>query len=104
MISVVAWAKLSDRYGRRPILLWGQVILAASLFSFGASKTFWMLFVSRLLQGVANGNIGVTKSVMGEATDETNRAKSFGAIPLMWAVGVTIGYVFSVGVERGDRG
>lgn len=91
MISVVAWAKLSDRYGRRPILLWGQLILAASLFSFGASKAFWQLFVSRLIQGIANGNIGVTKSVVAEATDSTNRARAFGGIPLVWAIGVTIG-------------
>lgn len=93
MISVVAWAKLSDRYGRRPILLWGQLILAASLFSFGASKAFWQLFVSRLIQGIANGNIGVTKSVVAEATDSTNRARAFGGIPLVWAIGVTIGWV-----------
>lgn len=91
MSSVVPWAKLSDRYGRKPILLCGQLILAVSLFCFGASNAFWTLFVSRLIQGMANGNIGVTKSVMGESTDETNRARAFGSIPLMWAVGVTIG-------------
>ncbi|THH19030.1 hypothetical protein EW146_g2063 [Bondarzewia mesenterica] len=90
-VTVVHWGRASDRIGRKPILIMGLVILAASMFSFGLSKGYWLLVVSRFVQGVANGNIGVTKSVMGELTDSTNMARAFGYIPLQWAAGVTIG-------------
>ena len=90
--SVVQWGRASDRIGRKPILMFGLVILSASMFSFGLSKTFWLLVTSRFIQGVANGNIGVTKSAMGELTDSTNMARAFGYIPLQWAAGVTVGY------------
>ena len=48
---------------------------------------------SRCIAGILNGNIGVAKSMMGELTDSTNRAQASGLLPLVWAVGVTIGYV-----------
>ncbi|ETW87073.1 major facilitator superfamily [Heterobasidion irregulare TC 32-1] len=89
--SVVQWGRASDRIGRKPVLMFGLVILSASMFSFGLSKTFWLLVTSRFIQGVANGNIGVTKSAMGELTDSTNMARAFGYIPLQWAAGATVG-------------
>jgi len=48
---------------------------------------------SRCIAGLLNGNIGVVKGVVGEITDSTNRAQASGLLPLVWAVGVTIGYV-----------
>jgi MFS family permease len=51
------------------------------------------LFDSRCIAGLLNGNIGVAKSMMGELTDSTNRAQVSGLLPMVWAVGATIGYV-----------
>lgn len=48
---------------------------------------------SRCAAGLLNGNMGVVKSMMTELTDPTNRAQVSGLLPLVWAVGVTIGYV-----------
>jgi len=59
--------------------------------SFGFSKTFAGLVVSRCIAGSLNGNLGVVKSMMGELTDSTNRARAFGFFPLVWAIGGTIG-------------
>ena len=48
---------------------------------------------SRCIAGFLNGNMGVAKSMMAELTDSTNRAQVSGLIPMVWAVGATIGYV-----------
>lgn len=57
-MSVFHWGRLSDRIGRRPVLLLGPFGLALAMTSFGLSKNFWMLVVSRCAQGIFNGNVG----------------------------------------------
>lgn len=47
---------------------------------------------SRCLNGMLNGNIGVIKSMLAELTDETNMARGFSLIPVIWALGGTIGF------------
>ncbi|KAL1669217.1 major facilitator superfamily domain-containing protein [Schizophyllum commune] len=84
------WGRLSDYYGRRPVLLFGPLGLALSMYGFGLSKTFWQLCIFRFLQGTFNGNIGVSKSVMAELTDSSNRARAFAMMPLMWSVADTL--------------
>jgi MFS family permease len=59
--------------------------------AFGLGREFWVLAVTRALQGICNGNIGVTKSVMAEITDSSNMGSAFAFIPVAWATGVTIG-------------
>ncbi|KAF5379711.1 hypothetical protein D9615_005711 [Tricholomella constricta] len=90
-LTVFQWGRASDRFGRRPILLLGPLGLSLAMLSFGLSNNFWTLVVSRCMQGVFNGNIGVSKSVMGEITDSTNIADAFAMMPLMWSFGSTIG-------------
>ncbi|KAJ7771274.1 major facilitator superfamily domain-containing protein, partial [Mycena maculata] len=84
-------ASESDRYGRRPVLLFGPVGLAIAMLGFGPSKRFWSLVIFRCLQGAFNGNIGVSKSVMAEVSDSTNVAEIYSLLPLMWTVGATLG-------------
>ena len=93
---------------RKP--LQGTAGLIVSMTSFGLSKTFAGLVVrcsrnpyatktvtdipaSRCIAGLLNGNMGVVKTMMGDLTDSTNRAQASGLIPLVWAVGGTIGCV-----------
>ncbi|KAF5379817.1 hypothetical protein D9615_005697 [Tricholomella constricta] len=89
--TVLQWSRISDHVGRKPILLIGLFGLSISMLSFGLSRTFWGLVVSRCLCGLLNGNIGVMKSVMGELTDSSNRAEGFSLMPVVWAAGVTLG-------------
>lgn len=90
-LTVINWGRASDRLGRRPILLGGMLGLALSMLSFGLSKKYWMLIISRCAQGVFNGNIGVTKSVMAEITDATNAPQAFSFLPVAWSIGSTVG-------------
>ncbi|KAH9481768.1 Major facilitator-type transporter psiT2 [Psilocybe cubensis] len=88
-LTVVQWGYLSDRYGRRPILLCAPVGLAFAMLVFGSSTTFWPLVLSRCMQGVFNGNIGVTKTSIAELTDASNRGDAYAYQPIVWSLGVT---------------
>ncbi|KAF9020311.1 MFS general substrate transporter [Hymenopellis radicata] len=90
-LSVFLWSRASDLYGRRPILLWGPLGLALSLLGFGLSSNFWWLVIFRALQGIFNGNIGVSKTVLAEMTDATNIGDAFAIMPIMWGLGNAIG-------------
>ncbi|EDR12983.1 major facilitator superfamily multidrug-resistance, DHA1 sub-family [Laccaria bicolor S238N-H82] len=92
-LTVFQWGYLSDRLGRRPILLLGPLGLTFAMLGFGLSKTFWPLVIYRCFQGVFNGNIGVAKTVIGEITDPTNIADAFSLFPLVWGTGTTLGSI-----------
>ncbi|KAH9948712.1 MFS general substrate transporter [Amylocystis lapponica] len=90
-ICVLQWGRASDRIGRKPVLLGGLLGLTLSMLGFGLSRRYWALVLSRCAQGALNGNIGVTKSMMAELTDASNRAQGFAFLPVVWALGSTLG-------------
>jgi MFS family permease len=90
-LLILQWGRLSDRVGRKPVLLMGVFGLALSMICFGFSKTFWALVISRALAGALNGNVGVVKSMLGEITDDSNMPQAFAFLPICWAGGSTIG-------------
>ncbi|KAG2361529.1 major facilitator superfamily domain-containing protein [Suillus spraguei] len=90
-LTVLSWSRLSDRIGRRPVLLMGLTGACISMICFGLSTTFWSLVISRCMWGALNGNIGIMKTVMGELTDSTNMAQGFALLPMVWAIGSSVG-------------
>ncbi|KAM5544548.1 hypothetical protein V8D89_001446 [Ganoderma adspersum] len=92
-ICVLQWGRASDRIGRKPVLLAGLLGLTLSMIGFGLSTKYWALILSRCVEGALNGNIGVSKSMMAEITDSTNRARGFAYLPMIWSLGSTIGPV-----------
>ncbi|KAF8837652.1 MFS general substrate transporter [Paxillus ammoniavirescens] len=99
-LTVLQWSRVSDRVGRKPVLLLGTFGLCLSMLCFGLSRTFWGLVLSRCVTGALNGNIGVTKSMMGELTDVTNRAQGFAFLPLIWSIGVVLGPLIGGSLSR----
>ncbi|KAL5641759.1 hypothetical protein ACGC1H_002018 [Rhizoctonia solani] len=85
------YGRLSDRVGRRPVVLLGLFGLAFSIVSFGLSRTFIGLVVSRALSGALNGNAGVIKSIVAELTDSSNQAQGFALLSVTWYLGSTLG-------------
>jgi MFS family permease len=94
---ILQWGRLSDRVGRKPVLMMGLFGVALSMASFGLSHSFLAIVASRALSGALNGNVGVLKSAIGEIADETNMARAFSFIPLVWFVGSTIASVTLIG-------
>ncbi|KAG1852064.1 MFS general substrate transporter, partial [Suillus tomentosus] len=90
-LMVLRWGRLSDRIGRKPVLVIGLSGACISILCFGLSTTFWSLVISRCLCGLLNGNAGVMKTMMGELTDSTNMAQAFALFPFVWCIGSFIG-------------
>lgn len=90
-LTILYWGSLSDRIGRKPVLLMGLTGVACSAVLFGLSKTFWWAVAARALAGATNGNVAIVKSVVGELTDSTNNARAFSLFSLTWTVGCLVG-------------
>ncbi|KAF9214597.1 hypothetical protein BGZ59_003407 [Podila verticillata] len=89
----IFWGYMSDRYGRRPILLLGLIgSTIASLF-FGLSKSLAWAIVSRSMCGLLNGNVGVAKSMLGEIADPSNQSQAFSIFGFAWGIGMIVGPV-----------
>ncbi len=82
---------LSDRYGRRPVLLLSLFGTAAGYFLFGFANALWMIFVSRVLDGVTGGNISTAQAFIADVTPPEDRAKNFGLIGAAFGLGFIIG-------------
>ena len=85
------WGSLSDRLGRKPILLIGLVGSTIFFTLFGISTSLIMALVARFFAGAFNANIAVAKAYIGDISDKTNLAKRMGLIGAAFGVGFTIG-------------
>lgn len=88
----VIWGGLSDKYGRKPILIIGLLGSSVSLLWFGLAGSFFTALLARSFGGLLNGNVGVMRTAVGEtATERRHQALAFSAMPLLWQVGCVIG-------------
>ncbi len=84
---------LSDRFGRRPVLLIGFSGLALSFFVTALATALWMLVVVRLVSGAMQGNIAVANAYVADITPPEDRAKRFGMLGAMFGLGFILGPV-----------
>jgi MFS transporter, DHA1 family, tetracycline resistance protein len=85
------WGRLSDRLGRKPILLVSLTCSVLSYLWLGFADALWMLFAARLLAGAGAGNISAAQAYITDVTDEKNRAKGMGMIGASFGLGFTLG-------------
>jgi MFS family permease len=71
---------LSDKYGRRPIMIGGLVGTTVTILLFGFSSSYWMALSARSLWGFLNANVGIAKTYMAEICDDTNQAKGLATL------------------------
>lgn len=85
------WGRLSDRIGRRPVLLISLVgsMSGYAIFAFAHSLT--LLFVSRIVAGIAAANIGTAQAYIADTTTPENRAKGMGLIGAAFGLGFILG-------------
>lgn len=84
---------LSDRFGRRPILLISVLTFAIDNLICAAATSFWMLFIGRALAGFSGGSFATCSAYIADISDDRTRARNFGLIGIAFGVGFTIGPV-----------
>lgn len=84
---------LSDRYGRRPILLLGFCGLALNFFATALATQLWMLIAVRLVGGAMQANAAVANAYVADITPAADRAKRFGQLGAMFGIGFILGPV-----------
>src|SRR6266516_1964894 len=91
LASAPLWGRFSDRYGRRPALLSGLLISAIAYVIFAYASTLWLLLLSRVVQGLGGGTIGVVQAYVADASDAKDRAKSLGCLSAATSFGAVVG-------------
>ncbi|ERI07638.1 tetracycline resistance MFS efflux pump [Aneurinibacillus aneurinilyticus] len=94
------WGGISDRIGRKPVMLIGIAGLSLSFFLFAVSTQLWMLFAARILAGfLSSANMPTTMAYVADVTTPENRGKGMGiigaAVGLGFIFGPAIGGIFS---------
>lgn len=82
--------RLSDRFGRRPLLLfslWGTVL---SFFIMGVTHSIFWLLIARIIDGASGGNLSIAQAYIADVTDKKDRAGGMGII----AAGISLGFIF----------
>lgn len=81
------WGWLSDRIGRKPVILLGTILTALCFVAFGFCKTLWQAILVQALMGVVNGNQGLVSTCLGEITDRSNQSQAFTYLPVLYGIG-----------------
>lgn len=81
------WGWLSDRIGRKPVVMLGTILTAACFVAFGFCQTLWQAILVQALMGLVNGNQGVVSTCLGEITDRSNQSKAFQYLPVVYGIG-----------------
>jgi multidrug resistance protein len=90
-IATPILGSLSDRYGRKPILIICLVGTTISFILFAEARSALMLFAARILDGLTGGNISVAQAVISDSTTPQERTKAFGYLGASFGVGFILG-------------
>jgi multidrug resistance protein len=85
------WGRLSDRVGRRPIIVFGLLGSCLSYLAFGLATSLTALFAARIFAGIAGANIPTAQAVIADITTPENRAKGMGLVGAAFGLGFIFG-------------
>jgi len=94
LIGGPLWGKIGDTMGRKYALLWGVFAGIGFALAFGFCDSYALALTIRFFWGVSGGNMGMSRAILAEISDHTNRARSFTAL----GIGVIIGRLFGNGI------
>ncbi|CAN6873201.1 unnamed protein product [Brassica oleracea var. botrytis] len=90
-LTSVLWGVMSDRYGRKPIILLGTITIAVFNALFGMSTNIWMAIATRFMLGSFNCLLGTIKAYAMEIFREEYQATAMSAVSTAWGIGLIIG-------------
>jgi DHA1 family tetracycline resistance protein-like MFS transporter len=91
LIFAPVLGRLSDKHGRRPVLLVSLLGTALGFLILGFATTLWMLFLGRIIDGISGGNISTAQAYIADVTTKENRAKGMGLIGAAFGLGFVFG-------------
>ncbi|KAL4856775.1 Protein ZINC INDUCED FACILITATOR-LIKE 1 [Chlorella vulgaris] len=92
LLTQLPWGLVSDRIGRKPVLVIGNISCVASVLLFGLAGTYWQAMAARAGGGALNAIILVEKAMIGEGLEsKDSQAKAFGLLALCWGLGSLAG-------------
>ncbi len=91
LVFTPIWGRLSDRYGRRPLLLLSIVMTAVGFVGYALAPDFRWLLASRLFAGVATANIAIAQAYIADVTPPEGRARGMGLIGAAFGLGFVLG-------------
>src|SRR5712691_10523516 len=91
LIFAPVLGRLSDKYGRRPVLLISLLGTSLGFLILGFASTLWMLFLGRIIDGISGGNISTAQAYIADVTTKENRAKGMGLIGAAFGLGFVFG-------------
>ena len=96
------WGRLSDRIGRKPVIMICLAGAAISYVMLGLASALWMVYVARGFAGLMAGNVGVASAMMADITRPENRARGMGLIGSAFGLGLVLGPLLG-GLLSGDQ-
>ncbi len=91
LLTAPILGELSDKIGRRPILIFSLIGTTISFFLLGIANTILMLFISRIVSGIAGGNISAAQAYVADITSKENRTEGMGIMMAAFSLGFIIG-------------
>jgi len=91
LVASPALGALSDRWGRRPVLVLSLIGTVVSFVMLALARSIPMLFAARLVDGLSGGNISTARAYIADITTEDERAKAYGLIGAAFGVGFVLG-------------
>lgn len=102
MLTAPFWGRLSDRVGRRPVLMISMAAASLAYLWMGFADALWMLFAARAVAGACAGNIAAANAYIADVTTPENRAKGMGMIGAAFGIGFIVGPALG-GVVAGNQ-
>jgi DHA1 family tetracycline resistance protein-like MFS transporter len=91
LVSGPLLGQVSDRIGRKPMLLVSQIGTFLGFLLLARASALWMVYLSRVIDGATAGNLALAQAYISDNTDKSNRAKSFALIGIAFGVGFFVG-------------
>ncbi len=96
LIGVPVMGALSDRYGRKPLLLISQATTCVSFIMLGLATSLELVILSRLVDGLFGANLSTAQAALSDITDETNRTRGLGITGAAFGLGFIFGPVIAL--------
>ncbi|MED6200132.1 hypothetical protein PIB30_082217 [Stylosanthes scabra] len=90
-LTSILWGMVSDRYGRKPVIVFGVITVVIFNTLFGLSTNLWMAIAMRFLLGSLNGLLGPIKAYATEICREEHQAIGLSTVVAAWGVGLVVG-------------